>query len=80
MMELLRATARKMKFSIEDLFGKCDQSRNFLRIWSHILKKILNGKHFLCSGLLAVNYLRRNMSSYIFDRVLNTHFKITVHI
>ena len=33
-------TAQKMKFSVKDFFSK-------LRIWSHLLKKILNGKlHF----------------------------------
>ena len=30
-----------MKFSIEDFFSKCDQIRNFLWIWSHLLKKSL---------------------------------------
>ena len=30
-----------MKFSIKDLFSKCDQIRRFLRIWSYILKKSL---------------------------------------
>ena len=30
-----------MKFSIKDFFSKCDQIRNFLRIWSHFLKKSL---------------------------------------
>ena len=34
-------TAQKMKFSSTDLFGKCDQIRSFLRIWSHLLKKPL---------------------------------------
>ena len=28
-----------MKFSIKDFFSKCDKIRNFLRIWSHLLKK-----------------------------------------
>ena len=32
---------KKMKFSIKDLFSKCDQIRSFLRIWSHLLKKSL---------------------------------------
>ena len=31
----------KMKFSIKDLFSKCDQIRSFLWIWSHLLKKSL---------------------------------------
>ena len=28
-----------MKFSMKDSFGKCDQNRRKLRIWSHLLKK-----------------------------------------
>ena len=34
-------TAQKMKFSIKNFFNKCDQIRNFLRIWPHLLKKSL---------------------------------------
>ena len=34
-------TAQKMKFFIKDVFSKCHQSRSFLRIWSHLLKKAL---------------------------------------
>ena len=33
--------AQTMKFSIKDLFSKCDQIRRKLRIWSHLLKKSL---------------------------------------
>ena len=33
-----------MKFAIKDFFSKCDQIRSFPRIWSHLLKKSLNGK------------------------------------
>ena len=44
-------TAQKMKFSITDFFSKYDQIRRQLRIWSHLLKKSVNGRlHFLCSG------------------------------
>ena len=32
---------KKMKFSIKELFSKCDQIRGFLPIWSHLLKKPL---------------------------------------
>ena len=35
------ATAQKMKLSINDFFSKCDQIRSYLRIWSHLLKKLL---------------------------------------
>ena len=34
-------TAQKMKFSIKDFSGKCDQIRSVLQIWSHLLKKSL---------------------------------------
>ena len=37
--DLWRDTAQKMKFSIKDLFSKCDQIRRKLQIWSHLLKK-----------------------------------------
>ena len=48
--KVISYTAQKMKFSMKDFFSKCDQIRSFLRIWSHLLKKILNGKlHFLYS-------------------------------
>ena len=39
--QLTPSTAEKMKFSIKDLFSKCDQIRRFLQIWSHLLKKSL---------------------------------------
>ena len=39
-----------MKFSIKDLFSKCDQIRSFVRIWSHLPKKFLmENFFFLCS-------------------------------
>ena len=34
-------TAQKKKFSIKDFFSKCEQTRSFLRNWSHLLKKSL---------------------------------------
>ena len=42
-------TAQKMKFSIKDYFSKCDQIRNFLRIWSHLLKKSLMENFIFCA-------------------------------
>ena len=41
-------TAQKMKFSIKDLFSKWDQTRSFLWIWSHFLKKSLMENFILC--------------------------------
>ena len=38
-----------MKFSIKDLFSKCDQIRSFLRIWLHLLKKSLMENFIFCA-------------------------------
>ena len=38
-----------MKFSIKDFFGKYDQIRSFLRIWSHLLKKSLMENFIFCA-------------------------------
>ena len=49
-MQMFIFTAQKMKFSSKDFFSKCDQIRSFLRIWSHLLKKLFCGKlQILCS-------------------------------
>ena len=40
---------KKMKFSIKDLFSKCDQIRRFLRIWSNLLKKSLMENFIFCA-------------------------------
>ena len=42
-------TAQKMKFSIKDLFSKCDQIGRKLRIWSHLLKKSLMENFIFCA-------------------------------
>ena len=38
-----------MKFSIKDFFGKCDQIRSFLRIWSQLMKKSLMENFMFCA-------------------------------
>ena len=43
-------TEQKMKFSIKDIFSKCDQIRSFLRIWSHLLKKSLTENFIFCAA------------------------------
>ena len=48
-------TAQKMKLSIKDFFGKCDQIRRELRIWSHLLKKSLTENFTFCT--VCVTYL-----------------------
>ena len=47
--------AQRMKFSIKDLVSKFDQIRNFLRIWSHLLKKSLMENFIFCAVLLMLN-------------------------
>ena len=42
-------TARKMKFSVKDFFSKCDQTRSFLRIWSHLLEKFSMENFIFCA-------------------------------
>ena len=46
---ILQNTTQKMKFSIKDFFSKCDQICNFLRIWSHLLKKFLMENLIFCA-------------------------------
>ena len=38
-----------MKFFIKDFFSKCDQTRSYLRIWSHLLKKWLMENLIFCA-------------------------------
>ena len=45
------STAQKMKFSVKDFSGKCDQIPWKLWIWSHLLEKSYGELLFLCSGL-----------------------------
>ena len=42
-------TAQKVKFSIKDFSSKYDQSRSFIRIWSHLLKKSLMENFIFCA-------------------------------
>ena len=46
---------QKMKFSIKDLFSKCDQICSFLRIWSHLLKKSLM-ENFIFRAVTILRY------------------------
>ena len=38
-----------MKFSVKDIFSKCDQIRRKLRIWPHLLKKSLMENFMFCA-------------------------------
>ena len=44
-----QCTVQKMKFSIKDFFGKCDQIRRKLGIWSHLLKKSSMENFIFCA-------------------------------
>ena len=41
--------AQRMKLSIKDFFSKRDQTRSFLRIWSHLLKKFIMKNSNFCA-------------------------------
>ena len=48
-----------MKFSIKYFFSKCDQIRNCLRIWSHLLKKSFMENFIFCVVILwEIKFLR----------------------
>ena len=49
-------TAPKKKFSIKDLFSKCDQIRLNLRTWSRLLKKSLMENFIFCAVVNSSNY------------------------
>ena len=58
------ALHKKMKFSIKDLFSKCDQICRKLPFWSHLLKKSLMENFIFC----AANYhgsLKRILADFI---------------
>ena len=46
-----------MKFSIKDFFNKCDQTRSFRRIWSHLQEKSLITYYF--NKLLQLDFLQK---------------------
>ena len=48
-------TAQKMMFFYKDFFRKCNQIRNFPRIWSHLLKKTII-KNFILRALNVLSY------------------------
>ena len=55
LLEVENNTTQKVKFSIKDFFGICDQICGKLRIWSHLLKKILVESYIFCALNNAVN-------------------------
>ena len=59
-----------MKFSIKDLFTKCDQIGRKLQIWSHLLKKSLI-ENFIF-GAVCIHLIN---STVIYFNVLRVTFK-----
>ena len=53
-----------MKFSTKDFFGKCDQIRSFLQIWSHLMKKSLMVNFIFCAVMVILNGDILNTSYY----------------
>ena len=53
---------QKMKFSIKNFFGKCDLIRNFLWIWSHLLKKSLTEIFIFCGVFKLMRILHFRIS------------------
>ena len=47
-------TAQKIKFSIKDLFSKCDQILGTLRIWSYFVKKSWMQNFFFFALLFSI--------------------------
>ena len=41
--------SKKMKFSIKNFVGKCDQNRRKQQSWSHLLKKFLMENFIFCA-------------------------------
>ena len=73
-----RNTAQKMKFSIKDLFSKCDQIHRKLQIRSHLLRKSLMGNFIFCAlkWVMAYFFSRRKLKIAILSRLwhVNEYF------
>ena len=66
-----------MKFSIKDIFIKCDQIHRFLRIWSQFLKKSLMENFIFCAVLWTWSDLILILILYLY-RLVPTADKTTI--
>ena len=48
-------SAQKIKLSVKNFFGKCDQICRDLRIWSHLLRNSLMQNFIFCTGTFEMN-------------------------
>ena len=81
MKEIKITLHKRMKFSIKDLFSKCDQIRRKLRIWSHLLKKSLVENVIFCAELFEHIYriicnVFNTVSLALLQREFNLFFKL----
>ena len=68
-METPVTAQKKMKFSIKNFFSKCDQTRSFLRSWSHLLKKsFMENSIFCATSNKWVNLWHKIVSTKIIDQ------------
>ena len=72
-------TAQKMKFSMTDFFSKCDQIRSFLRIWSHLLKKLVMENFIFYTLLFQSNVVTQNMM-FLIKSVVALVNTMTCHV
>ena len=71
---------QKVKFSVKDIFRKCDEIRRKLRIWSHLPKKSLMENFIFCEVFSMMP--RISLSKLIFNpfqfsaafRIKTSHF------
>ena len=60
---------KKIKFSIEDFFSKCDQIRSFLRIWLYLLKNSLIENFIFCAVYIAIRSKMRKHNAIVEQHV-----------
>ena len=58
-------TAQTLKFSIKDLFGKCDQIHSKVRIWWLLLKQSLMGNLIFCAVWDVSYQLQQNFEAFL---------------
>ena len=66
-------TAQKLKFSNTDFFGKCDQIRRKLRIWSQLLKKSLIEENVIFCAVMVLFF------AYLFFWYCNKNYFLEFH-
>ena len=76
-MPLTLFTAQKIKFSVNDLFSKCEQIRRELWNWSHLLNKSLMENFIFCAVIhLSKKQPLKNLSSNVIIEILTKNNRI----